>query len=223
LTISQIDEWEALSACLRVGYKKILTLPDENLRKANAGTKRVDEAMKKVEFKILSAAVNDSDALLNGILLSQTFLTPPPGLFGHGDLPVALLDLWQPILAAVHADRQLTSLIARLHAKGTKLASLWISYLLNVIIKLNTAQAQLREAGLVIKEVPSLGKFVHKRKIAQNERALETKVKRDLGLGSDWPLLIAAPTVEEMNKLLVEIASTPSRYGRLYLHKYAQF
>lgn len=150
---------------------------------------------------------------------SQTFLSPPPGLYGREELPLALVNQWQTLLAFIHSGRLLPLLITKLHEKDTRLASLWIVHLLEVIEKLRISQAHLRESGVVIKDSPCCAKFVQKRKLGDPHKVVEAKVRQEYALGLHWPLFAAAPTAEEMNLLAFEIASKPHKSGRTYLQK----
>lgn len=218
----QIDEWEALSACLHAGYKKVSSLPDPVLKAQNDGIKTVSDAVHRAETKILVAASKNPEALLAAIFsCSQTFLSPPPGLYGTGrdELPTELIDQWQTLLAFIHSGRLLPSLMIKLHEKDTRLASLWIVHLLDVIQKMRTSQAHLRASGVVIKDAPCCAKFVQKKKMGDHDKEVEAKVRQEYALGVHWPLFSAAPTAEEMNLLASEIASCPNKNGRTYIQK----
>jgi hypothetical protein len=212
-----MDEWEALSACLHAGFKKVSSLPDQVLKAQCVGLKTVADAIRRAESKILAAAAKNPEILLQAILSSQTFLSPPPGLYGREELPLALVNQWQMLLSFIHSGRLLPALITKLHEKDTRLASLWIVHLLDVIEKLINSQALLRASGVVIKDAPCCAKFVQKRKLGDPDKEVEAKVRQENSLGAHWPLFAAAPTAEELDLLAFEVASRPNKNGRTYL------
>jgi len=198
----------------------VASLPDQVLKAQCDGSKTVADAVHRAESKILAAAAKNPEALLQAVFsCSQTFLSPPSGLYGREELPLALINQWQPLLAFIHAGRLLPLLITKLHDKDTRLASLWIVYLLDVIEKLRISQAHLRASGVVIKDTPCCAKFVHKRKLGGFEKEVEANVRQEYALGVHWPLFAAAPNAEEMNILAFEIASKPNKSGRTYIQK----
>ncbi|XP_065340442.1 uncharacterized protein LOC135939800 [Cloeon dipterum] len=206
-----IDKWEALGACQQAGYKRITSLPAEDLRASNAGIRTVREAISLLEQKILSSSVDNPEHLLSAVLTSQTLLTPPPGLYGKEELPSTLVAQWRPLLGALHAARLLPRLLVKLHERNSRLAALWVLYLLDLIEKLQTAQQELRTAGLVIRETANLADYVQKR-----GEPLDVTVS---DLDPEWWPLVAAPTLKEMKATCVEVAGNPNKNGRIYLDK----
>ncbi|XP_059472629.1 uncharacterized protein LOC132194989 [Neocloeon triangulifer] len=218
-----VDEWEALCACQHVGYKKISSLPDENLRLANAGVRSVAEAAKNAEQQILDATVASPENLLSAILSSQTFLTPPPGLYGKEELPELLIAQWRPLLGALHAARFLPQLILKLHEKNSRLAALWNLYLLERVQKLRAAQKKLYLSGVVVKETSSLARFLQKKREEHPELQVETDARQAVGLELEWPLFVAAPSIEELKSLTTSVAANPNKNARIYIERLLSF